>query len=188
MSFLTDDLPHSIKVCGKDYIINTDFKVFLKVSTIAEDRNLNDKNKIVRIVSEVFKGYPLPPSLTETISGIMEFYHGAKSTEKKHSESGKSNRIIDYEEDAGMIWAAVLAQYGIDLTEVQLHWWKFIELLSSLSGEHKLLRVMHYRGMDCSKIKDKGKRAEARRLQLQYRLPEKDKSKLNDDEIANMFC
>ena len=53
--------------------------------------------------------------------------------------------IIDYDLDSELIYSSFMQQYGIDITVVDMHWYKFMALIKGLSADTKLGRVMGYR-------------------------------------------
>ena len=55
---------------------------------------------------------------------------------------------FDFEEDADLIYAGFMQQYGIDLQEENMHWWKFMILLENLGADTRLSRIMEYRTID----------------------------------------
>ncbi len=95
--------------------------------------------------------------------------------EKKQTEQGvffHSKHIYSFTHDASLICSAFLAQYGIDLTKDNLHWWLFRALFEGLVDENKICKVMEIRSIDLSKIKDKEQKAHYRQLKRIYRLPD----------------
>ena len=180
MSILTDTLPKSLTICGKDCPIRYDFKTWLKFSSLIGAKEL-DARTTAAILDLVF-GY-LPPNLNEAFYEILKFY-----SPKKNRAADKTNerakRIFDYEYDAELIYAAFMAQYGIDLRTASLHWWEFKALFDGLCGEHKLCKIMEYRSADLSKIKDNSHRAYIRRMQRIYALPDNRSEEEKDADIA----
>jgi len=85
---------------------------------------------------------------------------------------GNKKRIYDFEYDAPYIYAAFLAQYRIDLQRDMLHWWQFAALFKALGEDNQIVKIMGYRGMDLSKIKDKEQKAQYRKMQKIYALPQ----------------
>lgn len=67
-------------------------------------------------------------------------------TERKKSPGG-NEKIFDFEQDAGFIYASFMQAYGIDLIEQQgkLHWQKFITLFRGLPENTKIREVMGIR-------------------------------------------
>ncbi len=76
-------------------------------------------------------------------------------------------RAYDFDKDAALIYSAFRTTYNIDLATVDfLHWWEFRALLFSLPDTTPMGRIIYYRTVDISEIKDramKKSRAEAKR-------------------------
>ncbi|HIT73670.1 MAG TPA: hypothetical protein IAD10_08435, partial [Candidatus Fimicola cottocaccae] len=67
-----------------------------------------------------------------------------------------NKKIFDFEKDEKYIYSAFLQEYNIDLYNIEkLHWHKFKSLLESLSDNCQLSKIIQYRNIDLSKIKDK---------------------------------
>lgn len=186
MDLLTKKPPDSIFVCGEKFDINTDFRIWIEVEQLfAENKQLSPE-MLLRLFSLVFKEKVLPKSFQETLSAILSFYDCGKTLKKAGKAKGNTARVVSFTEDADLIYAAFLAQYGIDLTTVSLHWWKFRALFNGLTDKHKICEIMGYRALDISKIKDREQRARYRRLKEIYKLP--DTRSVEEIERDNMAC
>lgn len=172
MNLLTERLPDSICVCDEHFVVNTDFRVWIEVEHLFSENKQLSPEMLLRLFQIVFKEKVLPKSFQETLSSILSFYACGKAAKKSAKTSGNSARVVSFTEDAGFIYAAFLAQYGIDLTSASLHWWKFRALFDGLTDNHKIVEIMGYRGLDLSKIKDREQRARYRRLKEMYKLPD----------------
>ena len=141
MSILTDRLPDTVVIAGKECPIQTDFRIWLRFTGLAEDGRLSTPDKITQIIRLVY-GY-LPPKLDGALSALMEFY-SADSGKKRNAQGGTAGqkRIFDYEADAEYIYAAFLQQYGIDLCTAALHWFQFKALFSALEESTLFVKIM----------------------------------------------
>lgn len=85
-----------------------------------------------------------------------------------------SEILLDYEDDAPLIFAAFWEQYGIDLFDekLRLHWHKFLALLYGLHGT-KLNEVQEYRSYKPRKGDPQEYRREMLRLKEMWRVDEK---------------
>jgi hypothetical protein len=72
----------------------------------------------------------IPPSRLEGIRALVEFMNPPRELPRMREQN--SERVLDYEIDAPYIYAAFMEQYGIDLIETRLHWYKFVALLHGL--------------------------------------------------------
>ena len=188
MNLLTEKLPDSISVCGENFAVNTDFRVWIKVENIFAEKRQLTPDMLLQLFSLVLAEKVLPKSFGDTLSAILTFYACNKTSSKKASGSNASNvRVVSFTEDAGLIYAAFLAQYGIDLTATSLHWWKFRALFDGLTDKHKICEIMGYRAMDLSKIKNREQRAHYRKLKEMYKLPDtRSIEEIERDNIRNL--
>jgi hypothetical protein len=118
---------------------------------------------------------------------IVWFYAcGQDIKESKSSENYK--QIYSFEYDAEYIFSAFLSQYNIDLNSIKyMHWWKFRALFTGLNEDHLFSKIMSYRAMDLSKIKDKEQRKYYRKLKLKYRLPDTRSDREKERDFANIL-
>lgn len=100
------------------------------------------------------------------------------STEYKEDEG-----IIDFEFDASRIYTAFLRTYGVDLTEVKMHFFKFMFMLSDLDSDCSESKVIDIRQTNLKDM-DKKQRAAYIKLKKVYAIPteldEDSKSKLSE--------
>ena len=83
--------------------------------------------------------------------------------------------------DEGLIYAAFMEQYGIDLYMVNLHWWSFMNLLNGLSDDTVFMKIVGYRSVKCESIKNKEMKKFYRKMKNKYRLS----GDLCDEKIAS---
>lgn len=174
MSILTEPLRDFVEIGGKRYGVNTDFRTWLKIAAILTDANMEAGEKIVESVKLCYRRGTLPDNAEEAVKAMLDFYVGEKNkAQTREVKTGKVTPMYDFENDSELIFAAFWAQYGIDLTETNLHWHKFMALFSGLGEEHKICKIMEWRAADISKIKSKEQKAFYRKMQRIYRLPDK---------------
>mgnify|MGYP002509183354 CR=1 FL=1 len=108
-------------------------------------------------------------------------------------ENSKHNLISKNDEIAKRIDKKILeSEYGIDLIDVPyLHWFKFNALFRSLEDTNKIMKIMSWRDMDLSKIKDSEQRQVYRKLKETFALTDKrtneERSSDNDAALSEMF-
>ena len=115
-----------------------------------------------------------------------------ESKQTKHTQEDNNDeedeqedkQIFSYEHDADYIYAAFVQQYGIDLTECKLHWWKFKALFAGLTGSTKIREIMEIRATDISHIKDKERRSHMIKLQDAYALPDMRSEEEKENDFA----
>ena len=166
MSILTKELPEYIVIDGKEHRIKTDFKIWLEFSEIVGSGELTPE-KIVKIFKIVF--FELPPNMLKALKAVFEFYSHSEKADKKEKAEKK---VFDFNCDADLIFASFFQQYKLDLTEVELHWWKFLNLFQNLSEDTKFMEVVKYRSIKLSDIKDKKQRKFYAKMKAAHKLPD----------------
>lgn len=194
-NLLIDTLPESLNIDGFDYPIDTDYTTFILVEELLEDRTLNGTEKSFELWELLFTEEK-PEMNEDAVKQIEWFYRCGKVESQKRKEAivkrTQSRRslveqIYDFECDDQYIFSAFMQCYGIDLTEVSMHWWKFKALFNSLSSDCEFVKIMGYRSADVSKIKDKEEKQRITRLQALYALPSKLTAEEKAERIGSMF-
>ena len=179
MNILIDLLPSSVKINGTEYDINSDFRTSVLFSLLMEDDNLSEEEKVLQALNLY---YPVvQDNLEEAIEQIKWFYSCGKLDNPIGNKKARaiSKKVFDFEVDANYIYSAFMSQYNIDLQDIeQLHWWKFKALLEGLKEDNKLSKIIEYRSVDLSKIKDKEQRKFYKDMQKQYSLNKESKEDL----------
>lgn len=174
MNILIDTLPDRVQVKGKTYPIRTDFRVSILFELMMQDDRLDADQKIQQALGLY---YPeLPGHAGEAVSALLWFYRCGKedTVQKKRMAARRGQtRVYDFEYDADYIYAAFLTQYGIDLQDAELHWWKFRAMFHSLTKEHEFVKIMGYRSMELEKL-PKEQRDFYRRMKRLHQLPQSD--------------
>ena len=106
----------------------------------------------------------------ETVEAILNFYRCGKPP-KKHSGGGDDEAVFDYAFDDGYIYAAFKEQYGIDLNDANLHWWKFRALFMSLRADCMFTKILGYRTMPITSKMSTADRNFYQRMKKLYALP-----------------
>lgn len=130
----TKGLPSSITVGGESFPIDTDFRTWIRW--------------VVQVQQDELAGYFIftgeVPQDPEWVRAAADFA-ACRSETPRNVGDGDETRIFDYIEDGGRIVAAFQQVYGIDLTECDMHWWRFKMLLDNLPEGTALGQVMGYR-------------------------------------------
>ena len=179
MNILIDLLPSSVKIDGTEYEINSDFRTSVLFSLLMEDDNLSEEEKVLQALNLY---YPVVPDNSEkAIEKIKWFYSCGKLDNPIGNKKARasSKKVFDFEVDANYIYSAFMSQYNIDLQDIEeLHWWKFKALLEGLKEDNKLSKIIEYRSVDLSKIKDKEQRKFYKDMQKQYSLKKENEEDL----------
>lgn len=188
MNILIDVVPTTVNIEDEDYEINSDFRTSILFELLMQDDDLDDKDKIIQAL-ELY--YPtMPSNLNDAVEKMLWFYRGGKNEfETKNTRKGnnKSTQIYSYDYDDDYIYSAYLDQYGIDLQDIEyLHWWKFKAMFKALKEDNMIVKIMGYRSMDISKIKDKEQKEYYTKMKKLYEIPKpkNEIEKINDIEEA----
>jgi hypothetical protein len=156
-----------IEAGEKKYKINTDFKIWIEIEHLIFDIQKSDEEKFAKILC---LAYPiLPPDPVAAAKGIFWFY-SAGDDKGQDAATKKIIPMYDLTEDYDYVWGAFLSEFGIDLTSVDMHWWKFRTLLACLSDKSKFSKIVGYRAIDTGKIKDKETRRFYEQMKKKFRL------------------
>ncbi|MBR4721405.1 MAG: hypothetical protein IK057_06565 [Clostridia bacterium] len=181
MNIITDRLPETVDFGGGKYPIKTDFKVWLKFHEIITDKSKSPAEKFTDAVLCCFdsqKCKKLPDSYEETMSVLFSFFAG----EPKEKKAVKSQeKVFDFTEDSEYIFTSFLAEYGIDLSESSMHWYKFLALLGGLSENSQLKKVIAWRSVNLADIENPKRRNFYRKMKEFYSLKN---SALNEKGLA----
>lgn len=162
MNILTDKLPESVILGGKIYRINPDFRTAVKIILFAEE------NSGVKLLMYALKNFyvDLPKNIKLAIEGMNLFYKGNKV------QKGNGTQMFSFEKDAELIYSSFMSQYGINLSQDNIHWYVFLALLKGLCGENAFSKVLAVRNLDISYIKDEKQKAYYAELKQKYSLSE----------------
>ena len=174
-NFLTEQLPKSVEISGKDYAINTDFRVGFKLEEIMRSSSLSSEEKITKMVQAY---YPVIPSdIKGAIEKALWFYQcgDIKPQEENKRERYRGRRhknVVSYSfcQDAPYLYSAFLEQYNMDLCDIEyMHWWKFCAMFESLNDETQMSKIMYYRKVSTAGM-PKEKRYFINEMKKRYKL------------------
>ena len=170
--------------------IRTDFRESIKFELLMQDNELDEDDKIKLALNLYYYNLNDITDVKKAVEDIIWFYKGGKKEiENVDKEVKKSNskdkQIYSYEFDAEYIYSAFMEQYNIDLNSIKyLHWWKFKALFNSLNENVLFSKIMGYRAIDLSKIKDKSMKKQYKKLQELYKLPDMMTEEEKEDDFA----
>ena len=194
MSMLTEQFPVSLEVNGAECPINADFRTVLKCYEIQGGKKELTPGELMKILCVFYKRQRLFSE--EHVSKMFWFFSCGREEKKKafpRRIAGINNKQpFDFQEDADLIYAGFIQQYGIDLQVEDLHWWKFMILLENFGSDTRLSRIMEYRTIDtASKHLPKEQRKFYQAMQRYYglegrQMPEMtERDRLVEDALLN---
>ena len=183
--------PEYVKIGDKKYKINTDFRVAIECNDIAQDDSIKDIERPLAIIYKLFgdEGIDHPQDWAQ----LLEL--GIKYLSLSKDSSGVDNNTeidMDFSEDMDFIETSFISDYKIDLTKIEMHWWKFYKLIEGLSNSEFgncciLNRIRNLRTLDISKIQDIKEREKLAKLQEQFSLKKnKPEIKLTREQEKSM--
>ena len=117
------DLPTSLEVNGRAWVINTDFRDVLRTLTAFEDPNLTDAEKAYICLHNTYPDLGDIPKddIQAAFDAAVAFIdHGSR-------DDGPSPRTMDWTQDAGLIFPAVNRSAGFEVRSAEyIHWWTFL--------------------------------------------------------------
>ena len=173
--------------------IRTDFRESIKFELLMQDKEIPDIEKIKMALNLYYYEPSKIKDVNLAIKDILWFYKCGKEKEEINvdEESNIKNRqkqIYSYEFDAEYIYSAFMEQYNIDLNSISyLHWWKFKALFNSLNENVLFSKIMGYRAMDLTKIKDKDMKKYYKKLKKLYALPDMRTEEEKENDFAEAF-
>ena len=159
----------------------TDFRIAILFELLMQDSDIKKEDKLFQ---SLILFYPNLKEVEElgiekAIDNILWFYkcdkedNSKKEDDDNYIEERKQKKIYSYEYDDEYIYSAFLNQYNINLQKVKyLHWWEFKAMFNGLKDDNEIVKIMGYRAMDLSKIKDKDERKRYQKLKQYYALPD----------------
>lgn len=175
----------TVLIDEREYRINTNFLVWIDIEDIFMKNASFDEVSAAKILK---LAYPiLPSSPVEAFEKIMWFYACGEVLPTAGKDKIIKAPVVNLKKDFPYIWAAFLGEFGIDLSVQNLHWWKFRYLMMSLDENSKFCRIVSYRRMNTSEIKDKNTRTFYEKMKQKYKLQDLRSSDEREREIALTF-
>lgn len=160
----------------KGYLIRSDFRTGLLINRCLMDRSFKSEEEKIYTVARILFGKGVPNDLETALNGINWFLSGGKKLKNQKS----SKQLISFEQDDGMIFSAFMAKFGIDLCNVKMHFFKFLNLMCELK-KTTLSDIANLRGISGKELKrySTDERRKILQMQSEYSI---DGPTLSDDE------
>ena len=181
--------PEYIQDNDKRYKINTDFRIAIQCNSIIADETISDFERTLAVIYKLFGEEALCDydNYETIIQKAFTYLCCGKDIRESNEEPD-----MDFEADMDYIEASFMSDYGIDLSNTKMHWWKFYNLLNGLSDSELgnccvLNRIRNLRTYDTSKIKDSKEKNKIEKAQKQFSLNKnKNVPKLSEEQINNI--
>ena len=150
------DCIKKIQIEDTIYTAHTDFRTAIKCNQIATDGRIGDFERISGIICTMFGDEAVDnlKHYDKLLKWALNYLSCGQEVIKTDEEPD-----MDYVEDMDYIEASFMSDYRIDLTETNMDWHKFVNLMNGLSNSELgnccvLNRIRNLRNYDVSKIKD----------------------------------
>lgn len=142
-------LPTALEIDGREYEINSDFRVALLIFQAFNDDDLNMQEKIAVCIECLY--VDVPQDYQKAYEKALWFLDGGDMPKPEKSPK----KLMDWEQDESIIFPAVNKVAGYETRSVDyLHWWSFLGLFNEI-GEGLYSNIMSIRNK-----KAKGKKLE----------------------------
>ena len=180
--------PEYVKIGDKKYKINTDFRVAIRCNEVAMDTDIDDIERALGIICLLYGEDGLKDS--KNWQKLLDLGIKYLSLNKQRENKSQDKVDMDYTEDMDYIEASFMSDYGIDLSNTSMHWWKFSKLINGLSNSEMgncciLNRVRNIRNMDLSKISDSKERQRIKEAQEELALKRNKKQPSKEEQENN---
>lgn len=158
-------LPETVEVDGSLYAIHTSFKYFLRFIELLATKDAKPQD-----FDFMYKRQN-PQDRENGLLALVQFCNPPQILPRTDNLEGSSEKAVDYAVDADYIYAAFLEQYGIDLVESEMHWYKFQALFRGLH-DTKLNEIIGYRLWENTGAKRDAYTCQMEKLRNAWELPQ----------------
>ncbi|MFC5773688.1 Gp15 family bacteriophage protein [Ectobacillus antri] len=148
---LTSDFDDSFLYKGQVLHVDLSFDNVLRVFELFKDPVFSDGEKIEIALEMLLIEYSSIQHLStkDLYTLFLYIFKEFLDMDLTQQEEADSQKVYDFEQDAGIIYASFLRAYQMDLFEQhgKLHWQKFLQLLTHLDEKSKFKEVIGYRQM-----------------------------------------
>ena len=142
------------------YEAKTDFRTAIRCNEIAQDEKIGDFERVLGIICTLYGANAIdnPNHYEKLLKWALKWLSCGKEIEDTGEQPD-----MDYVEDMDYIEASFMSDYGIDLSESEMDWHKFNNLMNGLSNSELgnccvLNRIRNLRNLDLKDIKDEKER------------------------------
>lgn len=145
-NILITKLPESINVFGREIDVYTDFKKWIEFE-LEYEKDIKS-SQIIMSLLELVKDKEMIKSnnLEEVVNQLLLFYNCGEKVDDENKSQNKSSKIMySFDKDQYMIYSDFIRFYDIDLSEADMHWWKFKKLFVELPLSSSVKEAMKFR-------------------------------------------
>lgn len=140
MNVLVDTFPQTLEIDGVEYAINSDYRYSLSAILAFEDDDLTNYEKVSVLLQNIFAD-TVPEDVEQALDKCQYFLNAGQESKSESNE----RRLYSFSKDAGLIYAAFQATHGINLSDTDLHWWRFLNLFMDLGQDTTFCQLVSLR-------------------------------------------
>lgn len=182
--------PEYVRIEGKLYKINSDFRVAIECQEIATNINISDYERSLAIIYKLFgdEGINTPKHYEKLLELGIKYLSCGKEIIDTNEEPD-----MDFSQDIDLIRISFMAEYnGLDIKNISMHWWEFYNRINGLSNSEMgncclLNKVRNIRSFDEKDINDPKQLQQIRNAKKQVALKKKEiKNELTNEQQKNI--
>ena len=187
--------PEYVKVDGKLYKINTDFRVAIECDNISRNTKIGDYERALAFIYKLFGEKGLNCENQSKLIELGSKYISLGKQEKSLKTNSHDKYKLDFNKCKGLIKSSFKFDYNYDPYELEyLHWYDFYNDLENLSTSEFgncciLNRITSLLNYDISTIEDDKQRTKINEskeeLRKKYCIYEEKELTVEQDESAN---
>lgn len=182
-NILYEELPDYVTLYEVKYPVHTSFKNWIEITVLAENGGLDDAKSVAKMLKLCYKE-KLPPNIVSAVLGMLVFLKG--DTDFSVSSDKSVDKVVSFDADHSAIYSTFYSKYGIDLTNCDMHWYKFRALFEGLSSENPFSTLVRIRTTDEAEIKDKKAKRRIKELKAKYSIKPKTEIDVAEN-ISSLF-
>lgn len=183
--------PNYVKVDGKKYKINTDFRIALECNKIAEDNSIGNYERAMAIIYKLFGEDGLECQNQNKLLELAMKYLLLGEDKKELKNDFHDKYELDFNKCIGLIKASFKFDYKYDPYELEyLHWYDFYNDLESLSTSefgnccilNRITSILNQEPKEIKDNKSRQKLIEAQKLLIEKYCKTKEKEITKEQE------
>lgn len=173
-------LPDSVTIDGIEYQINTGFRTSIEFELLVQEEI--EEELLLQKMLQLYYGNRIPPDVLQAVEKALWFYAGG-NLEQNNTKHVERSRPYSFEYDWDYIYAAFLEQFGVDLQDTEMHWWKFRAMFASLNDKVRFSEIIGYRTVKLDSKMPKQQKEFYKKMKKIYALPKNNVEQQRLDEI-----
>lgn len=187
MNLLKRRLPSTVEVGGISYKIDPRYDTALAILDCMQDELFPEEDRI-EMALDMFYVDAMPVHQEVALALMYDFLNMGEepSSEPIHGDVRQSEPLLDFDKDGNAIYTHFLREFGIDLQDDPIHWWKFQVLLQDIGEKSSLQNMLNIRTMKIEDVPVKDRpRIQALKAEYAVNAPRNSKAHVETLEERN---